>query len=292
MAGLLKRQPMEFAAMNKLEEAFAKIPWASWGRRTPISDLAKSIVPVGNHDHVGKGPDLDLTISIHDDGFEDWIMDIVGTAFQVGRGKLLTCWHVCEGLEVARGKAYLQASTVIRGEPAKAYYPISAKFSFMDPRHNNANPGIDVGILICPADNTKERPYNVPIVRWGDSTKVGVGDRVLIGGFPLGKGMFLSTNSNRGIVQPSFYDGVISSIIPAVNNRETRLFQISAVAIGGISGGVVCDASNGRVLGMVTSGLTQAGEVDLPITYAIPSEVLRPWCEAISFDTDKGERWR
>jgi S1-C subfamily serine protease len=63
------------------------------------------------------------------------------------------------------------------------------------------------------------------------------------------------------------------------------------VALGGISGGVVCDPRTGAVLGMVTSGLT-VGEINLPITYAIPSEVLRPFADAISLDVGDGERWR
>jgi S1-C subfamily serine protease len=63
------------------------------------------------------------------------------------------------------------------------------------------------------------------------------------------------------------------------------------VALAGISGGVVCDPSTGAVLGMVTSGLT-VGETSLPITYALPSEVLSPFAEAISFKTEGGRIWR
>ena len=114
---------------------------------------------------------------------------------------------------------------------------------------------------------------------------------MLIGGFPLGKAMFFSNPTNRGFVQPSFFEGIISAVIPAIQRGETRLFQISSVALGGISGGVVCDPRTGAVLGMVTSGLS-AGEVSLPITYAIPSEVLRPFAEAISFDVTDGTRWQ
>ncbi len=45
------------------------------------------------------------------------------------------------------------------------------------------------------------------------------------------------------------------------------------------------------VLGMVRSGLT-ADEVSLPITYALASEVLKPFADAISLDVGAGERWR
>jgi hypothetical protein len=104
--------------------------------------------------------------------------------------------------------------------------------------------------------------------------------------------MFFSNTSNQGLIQPSFFDGIISAVIPAIRPGETRLFQISSVALGGIGGGVVCDARTGAVLGMVTSGLTTAEGVSLPITYAIPSEVLRPFADAISFNSTDGTRWR
>ena len=72
-----------------LKQALERVPWASRGRETPISRLARSIVPVGNKAGVPKG-DLALHIAIQDPAHEDWVMDIQGTAFQVGRGKLYT----------------------------------------------------------------------------------------------------------------------------------------------------------------------------------------------------------
>ncbi|EJT04970.1 peptidase S1 and S6, chymotrypsin/Hap [Rhizobium sp. CCGE 510] len=215
-------------------------------------------------------------------------MDIQGTAFQCGSGKLLTCWHVCQALEVKNGHAYIQADTVFNGSPAKTYYPVTGYINFIDHRHGMGNPSVDVGVLICPVRSTDSHKYQVPAVRWGDSTQVGIGDRVLIGGYPLGRELFLTAATNRGIVQPTFYDGIISAILPATRPEETRLFQISSVALGGISGGVVCTADTGRVIGMVTSGLS-VENVSLPITYAIPSEVLQPWVDAISFVTEEGK---
>ncbi|MGO6982556.1 trypsin-like peptidase domain-containing protein [Rhizobium leguminosarum] len=273
--------------MDKLAAIFSKIPWTSFGRQTPISRLAKSILPVGNHFGVQKNQSGEI-ISSHDPGFEDWIMDIQGTAFQCGPGKLLTCWHVCEALEVKAGNAYIHADTIFNGLPTKTYYPVSSCFNFIDPRHQKGNASVDVGVLICPVRSSDSHKYQVPAVKWGDSTQVGIGDRVLIGGYPLGRDLFLTATTNRGIVQPTFYDGIISAILPATKPEETRLFQISSVALGGISGGVVCTADTGRVIGMVTSGLS-VESVSLPITYAIPSEVLHPWVDAISFVTRDGK---
>lgn len=273
-----------------LKEALERVPWASRGRTTPISRLARSIVPVGNKAGVPTG-DLTLSLPIQAPEHEQWLMDIEGTAFQVGRGKLMTCWHVAQALRFQEREAYVLANSRLRDVEAQRPYPLAAMMKFYDMRFDDGGPGVDAGILICPAASSEEAPYEVPIVTWGDSTRVGVGDRVLIGGFPLGKDMFFSNSSNRGLVQPSFFDGIISAVIPAIQSGETRLFQISSVALGGISGGVVCDARTGAVLGMVTSGLT-VEDVSLPITYAIPSEILQPFADAISFDATDGTRWR
>lgn len=272
------------------KDLFRLIPWAYRGRRTPLAKLAQSLVPVGNKAGVPSG-DPTLSITIQDPAHEDWVMDIQGTAFQVGKGKLLTCWHVCETLQVSQGNAYFYASTKIGDAEAQRPYPFAALFNFIDPRTDASNSSVDVGMLLSPAIHSEEYPYLVPTVNWGDSTRLGVGDRVVIGGYPLGREMFFASQTNRGLIQPTFFDGIISAIIPAIQPGETRLLQISAVALGGISGGVVADPTTGKVLGMVTSGLN-VGEVSLPIAYAIPSEVLKPWADSVSFRATDGEIWR
>jgi Trypsin-like peptidase domain len=278
--------------VEELRKKFAKIPWASFGRRMPISELARSIVPVGNFRvRLPSGESAVIKTSDEAD-FGNHIMDIQGTAFQVGRGKLLTCWHVCKALNIKEGFAYVQSTSERNGKVLKCYWPVGAQFSFTDPRTKSGNKDIDVGTIICPAISNKLFHYDVPIVKWGDSTEVGVGDSVLIGGYPLGRDMFLALSTNRGIVQPTFYDGIISAVIPATKPTETRLLQISSIAIGGISGGVVCNPNDGAVLGMVTSGLESPPGHALPITYAIPSEVLQPYADAISFKGADGEIWR
>jgi hypothetical protein len=275
-----------------IKALFDAIPWSSRGRNTPISRLARSIVAVGNKEGGFPSVDLALNLPIQDPDHESWVMDIQGTAFQVGEGKLLTCRHVIEELRLEEREAYLYANSHIGTTEAIRPYPFAASIGFIDPRFADGGKKIvDAGMLLCPARSTPEAPYEVPIVRWGDSARLGVGDRVLIGGFPLGRDMFFTNSSNRGLLQPSFFEGIISAIIPAIREGETRLLQISSIAMGGISGGVVCDPANGRVLGMVTSGITK-GEVDLPVTYAIPSEVLQPWCDSISFAGTDGRIWR
>jgi hypothetical protein len=278
--------------MDKLREQFSKIPWASFGRQTPISELARSVLPVGNFPARMPSRDAGLMVALGEPDYEKYLMDIQGTAFQVGRGKLITCWHVCEALHVKEGHAYIQTTSQREdGAWLKGYWPIETQFSFIDPRTKKGNAGVDIGLLVCSAVGDDTIPYDVPPVTWRDSTQLGVGDRVLIGGYPLGRDMFLALTTNRGIVQPTFYDGIVSAIIPATKDTETRLIQISTISMGGISGGVVCDPASGAVVGMVTSGLEIAGQ-SLPITYAIPSEVIQPYADAISFKVKSGEIWR
>jgi hypothetical protein len=165
----------------------------------------------------------------------------------------------CQALDMKNGRAYIQTTSQRRdGVWLKGYWPIEGQFSFIDPRTKAGNVEVDIGLLVCTAVGDDTVPYDAPPVTWGDSTQLGVGDRVLIGGYPFGKDMFLALTTNRGIVQPTFHAGIVSAIIPATKNTETRLLQISTISIGGISGGVVCDPSSGAVVGMVTPATTRA----------------------------------
>lgn len=135
----------------------------------------------------------------------------------------------------------------------------------------------------------KGESYDVPVIRWGDSTRLGVGDQIVVGGYPYGTDLFRLTETNRGIVQPTFYPGIVSAILPATNPAETRLVQISAAVAGGISGGALLDPKSGALLGMVTSGLT-GKEGDLhPVTWALPSKIIAPFVSALNFSAG-GER--
>lgn len=276
------------------DQTFARIfdgvPWRSRGRDTPLSQLAKSIVPLGNHASIKDR--LAGSVADTSPDFESFLPNIEGSGFQVGRGKILTCRHVVDVLDLAQRNAYVLAHIEDSQIHTRALLPISGVIHFIDPRSMRSNPGIDVSIVIAAAvsKNPALPQFEIPPVEWGDSTSLGVGDRVLIGGYPLGRDMFVALKSNRMIVQPSFFDGIVSCIIPATNAGETRLLQVSSVALGGISGGVVCDPDTGKVLGMVTSGFAADG-VSLPITYAIPSEVLQPWAAEVNFKVGD-EVWR
>jgi hypothetical protein len=45
---------------------------------------------------------------------------------------------------------------------------------------------------------------------------------VIVGGYPYGTEMFLYTQSNRDIVQPTFHAGMISAVIPTTASNKNE----------------------------------------------------------------------
>jgi len=270
-----------------------RIPWRSRGRDTKISRVARSILPVGILPFTPVPPPSGGIpgISINHPDAEKFLMNIVGTAIQVGAGKLVTCAHVAEIL-ANQEKSYVLSPTSINETVIFVPYRIVQALRYIDPRTDKINPKVDMALLIVPAVSTSAIPYRVPPIRWGKSSHVGVGDSVIIGGYPLGTEMFRLTRSNRSIVQPTFYGGIVSAILPATTPEETRLFQVAISTLGGISGGPMIQPGTGRVLGIVTSGVTvstqpgdSGSDVPLPMSYVLPSEVIAPFAQSISFET-------
>jgi hypothetical protein len=55
-----------------------------------------------------------------------------------------------------------------------------------------------------------------------------------------------------------------------------------------MSGGALFEPKTGKVMGMVTSGVDAIAEninVPLPMTYSLPSEIIAPFVEVITFKT-------
>ncbi|MFQ5863042.1 MAG: serine protease [Candidatus Brocadiales bacterium] len=271
--------------MDKYQDLTKDIPWKSFGRETVTAKVGNSLVPVGIFPF--DLPSLPSSgvpvIEINARNADKYLMNIVGTAIQAGDGKLVTCAHVVTGLVEERSKGYILARISRDGTVIWVPYPVQKALRFVDPRTNKVNMNVDLAVLICAAKSTKELPYEVPNVRWGDSSELGIGDQVVIGGYPYGKEMFLFTKSNRGIVQPTFYSGIVSAILPATNPQETRMIQISIPGAGGMSGGAVFDPKTGEIMGMVTSGAVDSQGIPLPMTYAIPSEIIAPYVKVITF---------
>jgi hypothetical protein len=77
--------------MDKLREQFSRIPWDSFERQTPISQLARSVLPVGNFPTRMPSRDAGLMVALGEPDYEKYLMDIQGTAFQVRRGDFSAC---------------------------------------------------------------------------------------------------------------------------------------------------------------------------------------------------------
>jgi hypothetical protein len=228
---------------------------------------------------------------IQDDAdFEKLLMHIVGTAIQSDTGKLVTCAHVVEGLMQAnpQGNYYLLARMFRGSEILFMPYSIQASVKYLDPRSGGkANDLVDLALLLS-TPNIEKMPYEVPNVTFGDSGQLGVGDRVIVGGYPHGREMFLFTKTNRGLIQPTFYSGIVSAILPVSQPMETRLLQISIPVAGGMSGGAVFLPETGEVIGMITSCAEIKG-ISQPMSYAIPSEIIAPYVELVTFKGRKSK---
>lgn len=272
--------------MDKYKELTKDIPWNSAGKETVISKVGRSLVPVGilpfqpQPIKEGKIP----YITNENPDREKYLMNIVGTSIQAGKGKLVTCGHVVEAIVNQKASGYILARLLRKGLVAYTPYPIQTALKYVDPRTDKVNKDVDLSVLIVPAKSTEQVPYEVPDIEWGDSSQLGVGDPVIVGGYPHGTEMFKFTQSNRGIVQPTFYNGIISAILPATNSKETRILQVSVASAGGMSGGAIIEPSSGKVMGMITSCVHSNG-IPQSISYAIPSEIIAPYVEIITFKT-------
>ena len=284
MTGKSRRQYDEFAEI---------IPWSSMGRSSIASKVGRSLLPIGVYD-----PSIPMwnyegslkEISNRDEDFEQYLINIIGTAIRTGTGKLVTCLHVVDDIIKQKLKGYalinrtLSSNTIIHTS-----CPFGSALKYVRPGQRKGDAGVDLAVIpFVPRDNHGniiDTP-SISIV-WGDSTRLGVGDRVLIGGYPYGTDLFKMTKTNRGFIQPTFFDGIVSAIIPAQNEKETRLLQLSTSAAGGMSGGVVINPETGDAYGMITSSLQDVSGALHPVTYAIPSEVILPYSGAINFEDEQ-----
>ena len=83
------------------------IPWGSLGRETVASTVGRSLLPVGMlpFEPVPFSKDAPAVDQNHPD-VEKVLMNIVGTAIQVGPGKLITCLHVVDALITGLAQAH------------------------------------------------------------------------------------------------------------------------------------------------------------------------------------------
>ena len=261
------------------------------GRSSVASQVGRSLLPIGVYDPslaVWQYEGTSREITNKDEDFEKYLINIVGTAIRTGTGKLVTCLHVADEIVQQKLKAYaLVNRTLSPNTIVHTSCPLGPAIKYVRPGQKKGDAGVDLAVIpFVPQDNHGNF-LDTPSITWGDSTKLGVGDRVLVGGYPYGTDLFQMTKTNRGVIQPTFLDGIVSAIIPAQNEKETRLLQLSTLAAGGISGGAVFDPETGEAYGMITSSVQGSNEALHPVTYAIPSEVILPYSGAINFSVEK-----
>ena len=273
-------------------DEFAKIiPWASMGRSNTVSHVGRSLLPIGVYDpslSIWKYEGSTKVITNRDKDFEKYIINIVGTAIRTGTGKLVTCHHVINDIFQKQMKGYALVNHLLSPNTiAYTSCPFDSALKYVRPGQRTVDSGVDFAVIPFVPMDRNGNCLDIPSITWGDSTKIGVGDRVLIGGYPYGSDLFKMTKTNRGVIQPTFIDGIVSAIIPAQNERETRLLQLSTQAAGGMSGGAVFDPETGDAYGMVISSIQGSNGALHPVTYAIPSEVILPYSGSINFKVEK-----
>jgi S1-C subfamily serine protease len=154
------------------------------------------------------------------------------------QGHILTNYHVVEGAQEIQATLFDS-----KDYPAK----LVAK-----------DASTDVAILKIDAP-----PDSLFPVRFGDSTRLKVGQRVFAIGNPFGFERTLTT-------------GIVSSLnrtLPSRTNRSIKsVIQIDAAINPGNSGGPLLD-SHGRLIGMNTAIASKTGE-NTGIAFAIPSSVI------------------
>lgn len=271
--------------MGRHQELTKNVPWSSFGKETVASRVGHGLIPLGLMPFQPQPYSEDAPLAAPTpEQLEFFLMNIVGTGIQAEEGKLVTCRHVVNTLFTQESGPYM-LGRVYRHETVRYVpYPLLMSFPYYDPRTDQPNYDVDLSIIPAPVVNTERYPYEAIPVTWGDSTQLGVGTPVIVGGYPYGTEMFLYTQSNRGMVQPTFHAGIISAVIPATASNETRLLQISVQSAGGMSGGAVFLPETGEVVGMITS-CVHHGDIPLPISYALPSEIIHPFVQVFEYST-------
>jgi hypothetical protein len=269
-----------FSRRHDYQRAAKSIPWAYLGRDTVARGVGHCLHPLGifskpppqRHSEPSR-----RRFTSHDPDFEQYLMNIVGTGIQVAPDKLVSCLHVMAGITSTNQTGFVLIRLEYDQGVVLYHYPYSGHVKYRDPRTNKTNTDVDVALIPF---RTRSPLPRLPHIRWGKSEDLGVGDTVVIGGYAYGTDLFRMTRSNRGLVQPTFYQGIVSGILPAMKQRETRLIQIAVATAGGMSGGAVFEPRSGRVVGMVTSGIDGLNGAPHPVTYALPSEIIRPFVDA------------
>ena len=111
--------------VDYLEEA-KRIPWKYLGRETIVSRIGQSLLPVGVMPFrpLPFNPKEIPAISNEHPDMEKFLMNIIGTAIQADKGKLVTCLHVAEAINKQQDNGYLLAKLIRDDSVRYTPYPL------------------------------------------------------------------------------------------------------------------------------------------------------------------------
>ena len=178
-----RRQYEDFADM---------IPWASMGQPSIASKVGQCLLPIGIFDSslpISKYEGSSKEVSSRDADFEKYLLNIVGTAILTGTGKLVTCLHVVESIVHQKAKGYaLVKRTLSKNTIAQTACAFGSAFKYVRPGKKRGDSGVDLAVIPFVPRDRHGNIIDTQSIVWGNSAKLGVGDRVLLGGFPLRHG--------------------------------------------------------------------------------------------------------
>ena len=195
----------------------------------------------------------------------------LGSGFAVGDGKrVVTCAHVIPTIDP--GKRESVAIAVPGSEKTRVY---QARLGVLDR-------DADLAVLEF------EGP-SLPALPLADAAEIREGSDVLLMGFPIGSALGLFPAAHRGVIS-----AVTPLIVPAANSAGLRaenvqvmrgkpiqLLQLDATTFPGNSGGPLIDVGTGRVVGVISLGVskgTRESALQYPsgISYAVPVGYVSP----------------
>ncbi|PIZ55770.1 hypothetical protein COY23_04215, partial [bacterium (Candidatus Torokbacteria) CG_4_10_14_0_2_um_filter_35_8] len=137
--------------------------------------------------------------------------------------------------------------------------------------------GKDIGIIKVPAEN-------MPTTVLGDSSKIQVGDKINIIGYP-GAATFQEFLSKESTLEPSMTAGIISAIKSMKDG--TQVFQTDAALTHGNSGGPAFTES-GEVIGIASMIAVEQGQQKFGFSYLRPISVAMEFIRSNNIENKQG----
>ena len=195
----------------------------------------------------------------------------LGSGFAVGDGtRVVTCAHVIPTIDPVKRESIAVAVPGV--ESTRVY---QAKLAVIDR-------DTDLAVLEF------EGPA-LPALSLAAPEEIREGADVLVMGFPIGSTLGLFPAAHRGTIaaitpgiNPAASSaGLRSKSVQVMRGAPLRLLQLDATTFPGNSGGPLIDIGTGRVVGVISLGLTKGNResaIQYPtgISYAVPVQYIAP----------------